>query len=158
MMSECVGLRDDNQTQLNASWQGPVGDIAFATGGQTFNGSLTPNSTTPDTVCLTGWASTLTTPSLPNYLTILNGMPAWNTSISGITMSILFQQFAARSKHTGGVNALFCDGSVRFAPDTVDLGVWMAQSTSRNGARWLTPLLSTTARMMPVEPGNLNTY
>ncbi len=33
---------------------------------------------------------------------------------------------AARSRHTGGVNALFCDGHVAFVSDGVDTGVWQA--------------------------------
>uniref|UniRef100_UPI001F0FBDB7 DUF1559 domain-containing protein n=1 Tax=Thalassoroseus pseudoceratinae TaxID=2713176 RepID=UPI001F0FBDB7 len=40
---------------------------------------------------------------------------------------------SARSYHTGGVNALLADGSVRFVADTVDLTVWQAANTIRNG-------------------------
>ena len=40
---------------------------------------------------------------------------------------------AARSRHPGGVNALFCDGHVGFAKNTVDPSVWRALGT-RNGA------------------------
>jgi prepilin-type processing-associated H-X9-DG protein len=36
---------------------------------------------------------------------------------------------AARSMHRGGVNAGFCDGSVRFIANTVDLDVWRAHAT-----------------------------
>lgn len=39
---------------------------------------------------------------------------------------------AARSRHPGGVNALLCDGSVRFVGETVDIRVWHALG-SRNG-------------------------
>ena len=39
---------------------------------------------------------------------------------------------AARSAHTGGVNLLLCDGSVRFARDAVTPDVWRAVGT-RNG-------------------------
>ena len=39
----------------------------------------------------------------------------------------------ARSRHPGGVNALFCDGSVRFIKDTVGLPVWQALSTMNGG-------------------------
>ncbi|MBI2823222.1 MAG: DUF1559 domain-containing protein [Planctomycetia bacterium] len=34
-----------------------------------------------------------------------------------------------RSNHSGGVNLLLCDGSARFAIDSVDLAVWRAVST-----------------------------
>ncbi len=35
----------------------------------------------------------------------------------------------ARSRHTGGVNMLYADGSVRFIDDGVSLSVWQAVST-----------------------------
>jgi prepilin-type N-terminal cleavage/methylation domain-containing protein/prepilin-type processing-associated H-X9-DG protein len=37
---------------------------------------------------------------------------------------------AARSYHTGGVNALLCDGSVKFFKDSVNINVWRALSTT----------------------------
>ncbi len=39
---------------------------------------------------------------------------------------------AARSRHPGGVNALFCDGGVRFIKESVGIRVWQALG-SRNG-------------------------
>jgi len=40
---------------------------------------------------------------------------------------------AARSKHTGGVNTLLGDGSVRFTRDSVDLNIWRGASTKSGG-------------------------
>ena len=40
---------------------------------------------------------------------------------------------AARSKHTGGVNTLLGDGSVRFARDSVDVTVWRNAGTRAGG-------------------------
>ena len=41
---------------------------------------------------------------------------------------------AARSYHTGGVNALMADGAVRFISDNVDnAGIWRPLNTIRNG-------------------------
>ena len=37
----------------------------------------------------------------------------------------------ARSKHSGGVNAAMCDGSVRFFKNTVNINTWQAVSTSQ---------------------------
>ena len=39
---------------------------------------------------------------------------------------------AARSYHTGGAHIVLADGSVRFASDSVDLGVWRAVGTISN--------------------------
>ena len=41
------------------------------------------------------------------------------------------QIFTARSKHTGGVNSVMCDGSVQFFGNNIDTGVWRALSTTR---------------------------
>lgn len=40
---------------------------------------------------------------------------------------------AARSRHPGGVNVLFCDGHVGFYANTVDLKVWKALATVAGG-------------------------
>ena len=40
---------------------------------------------------------------------------------------------AARSRHPGGVNALFVDGSVHFVKDTVGLAAWRALGTRAGG-------------------------
>ena len=39
----------------------------------------------------------------------------------------------ASSKHNGGVNVVFCDGSTQFIRDDIDHLVWRAMG-SRNGA------------------------
>lgn len=39
---------------------------------------------------------------------------------------------AARSRHTGGVHALLCDGAVRFVSENVDLVLWRALGTRAN--------------------------
>jgi prepilin-type processing-associated H-X9-DG protein len=44
-----------------------------------------------------------------------------------------FQHNTARSRHTGGVNAALCDGSVRFISAGVTLATWQALGTM-NGA------------------------
>jgi prepilin-type N-terminal cleavage/methylation domain-containing protein/prepilin-type processing-associated H-X9-DG protein len=40
---------------------------------------------------------------------------------------------AARSRHPGGVNACFCDGSVRFVTDSIDRKTWHALWTRAGG-------------------------
>jgi len=39
----------------------------------------------------------------------------------------------ARSRHTGGVNAWYCDGSVRFVSDSVSMTIWRALATRTGG-------------------------
>jgi prepilin-type processing-associated H-X9-DG protein len=45
----------------------------------------------------------------------------------------LSHNVTARSRHPGGVNALVCDGSVRFIKDTVNLSVWRGLATVAGG-------------------------
>jgi prepilin-type processing-associated H-X9-DG protein len=40
---------------------------------------------------------------------------------------------AARSRHPGGVNASFCDGSAQFFTNDVDALVWRAMGTMDGG-------------------------
>jgi prepilin-type N-terminal cleavage/methylation domain-containing protein/prepilin-type processing-associated H-X9-DG protein len=39
----------------------------------------------------------------------------------------------ARSRHTGGVNTWYCDGSVHFLSDSIDMVVWRALATRSGG-------------------------
>jgi len=41
--------------------------------------------------------------------------------------------FTASSRHPGGVNVLFCDGSVKFVKNSVATATWMATGTIANG-------------------------
>jgi prepilin-type N-terminal cleavage/methylation domain-containing protein/prepilin-type processing-associated H-X9-DG protein len=47
--------------------------------------------------------------------------------------SWLSHNIAARSKHPGGVNALFCDGHVQFVKDSVNLATWQALGSRSGG-------------------------
>jgi prepilin-type processing-associated H-X9-DG protein len=40
---------------------------------------------------------------------------------------------AARSRHSGGVNAAMCDASVRFFADSIDIRTWRALATRDGG-------------------------
>jgi prepilin-type N-terminal cleavage/methylation domain-containing protein/prepilin-type processing-associated H-X9-DG protein len=112
MMSECITIDDTGD-----AWGGPLSDFSTSLGGQAFEAWLTPNSHTPDEE-----ARVIPPPGA------LNGNP-YPTFVSDTQL----QSFAARSKHTGGVNASLCDGSVRFFPNGIDLDTWRALSTAHGG-------------------------
>jgi prepilin-type N-terminal cleavage/methylation domain-containing protein len=42
-------------------------------------------------------------------------------------------QYGARSRHPGGVNAVNCDGSVHFYKNTINVTVWRALASTRGG-------------------------
>lgn len=41
--------------------------------------------------------------------------------------------FASRSRHSGGVQTVLCDGSVRFITETIELSSWRAMATTNGG-------------------------
>lgn len=45
----------------------------------------------------------------------------------------LSHNVAARSRHVGGVHALFCDGHVQFVANAIDLGAWRALGSRADG-------------------------
>jgi prepilin-type N-terminal cleavage/methylation domain-containing protein/prepilin-type processing-associated H-X9-DG protein len=63
------------------------------------------------------------------------GLLAWQRPNSRLPdwFSCGFGWMSASSNHTGGVNAVMCDGSVRFVRDSVDLAVWRAAFTRAGG-------------------------
>jgi len=83
-----------------------------------FSGFLTPNSTMPD------WMQNA------NYCNYSNTERINPPCIPGPSNLIML---APRSRHSGGVNAAMCDGSVRFIKNTVDRRTFMALSSTRGG-------------------------
>jgi prepilin-type N-terminal cleavage/methylation domain-containing protein/prepilin-type processing-associated H-X9-DG protein len=78
---------------------------------------LSPNSTSPDLLYV-GWCNNQPQQNLP----CISGDYGPNNTA------------AARSRHTGGVNALFGDGAVHFMGQNVDLvGVWRPLATAAGG-------------------------
>ncbi len=90
------------------------GDIHNDDGVFRFHTSLSPNSSAPD-IIQNGWFQE-TGDSL---------MPA----VAGGRTS---QKVAARSRHPGGVNAAYCDGSIRFVANDIAFNAWQAMG-SMNG-------------------------
>ncbi len=89
------------------------GDIHNDDGIFRFHTLLTPNTSSPD-IILNGWYQVTNDPRMP---------AATGTQ----------QRNAARSRHTGGVNAARCDGSVGFISENVALVVWQALGSMDGG-------------------------
>jgi prepilin-type N-terminal cleavage/methylation domain-containing protein len=85
-------------------WRGDIQNDDGVFKFMTFN---TPNSTAPDIV---NWA-------------IQNGDPMTPVLTAGA------EQNTARSRHTSGVNAALCDGSIRFIQNSIALSTWQALGT-----------------------------
>lgn len=106
MVSEILIAKsaDDND------WRG---DIHNDDGVFKFMTLLTPNSSSPD-IFPSGWYQVTNDPLMP--------AAAGNQAMT-----------AARSRHTGGVNAGLCDGSVRFFRNSVSLTTWAAAGSMNGG-------------------------
>jgi prepilin-type N-terminal cleavage/methylation domain-containing protein/prepilin-type processing-associated H-X9-DG protein len=100
--------------------QGGPGDYRGFTwwgGAAGFTTYLTPNSSLPDVMVGGGCA----TPNDPRY-------PCTDKSTLSYPRMV-----AARSRHTAGVNAAMCDGSVHFVANTVSYPVWNAMGSANGG-------------------------
>jgi prepilin-type processing-associated H-X9-DG protein len=134
MMSEVLVLPE------TPNWGGPYSDAQTALGGQVFTGFRLPNSPLGDALCRQSeWINNVREGFLAQ------GMPlplAATDSAAGEVPVRLGgeaiqdsrghkQQFiGARSRHSGGVNASRCDGSVKFYVDNVSEEVWRALCTA----------------------------
>jgi prepilin-type N-terminal cleavage/methylation domain-containing protein/prepilin-type processing-associated H-X9-DG protein len=108
LLSEVVVPTSDSKSDLRAySWW------SYAAG---YSGFLTPNTTNPD------WIQSA---SYCNYPSGQN--PPCKLGQNSMDM------MAARSRHAGGVNVAFVDGSVKFIKNTVSPIVYIALSSTRGG-------------------------
>jgi len=116
LTSELIGVESSADGRGTWLWAG--------CGGSSFVTHTTPNSTTPDTMqaCANG-----INPMAP---CVLNRHPA---SAAGLQANWGNIWSAARSYHSGGVNAGMADGSVRFVRDSITLAVWKAAGTRAGG-------------------------
>jgi prepilin-type N-terminal cleavage/methylation domain-containing protein/prepilin-type processing-associated H-X9-DG protein len=109
----------------NSGWGGVMGEEIYGNmGGALFSASLTPNSTSADQPygpCPQDAGDT----SYPAACKSLGQRISWEPSSSGSLA-------AARSMHSGGVNASMVDGSIRFFANTIDLATWRGLGTRAN--------------------------
>jgi prepilin-type N-terminal cleavage/methylation domain-containing protein/prepilin-type processing-associated H-X9-DG protein len=87
------------------------GDIHNDDGVFRFHTKLSPNTSAPDVIA-SGWFQATGDPAMP---AVAGGGTA--------------QVTAARSRHSGGVNVVMCDGSTRFVSDSIALDAWQAMGT-----------------------------
>jgi prepilin-type N-terminal cleavage/methylation domain-containing protein/prepilin-type processing-associated H-X9-DG protein len=106
LMSEYLMAKSPNDND----WRG---DIHNDDGVFRFHTLLTPNTSSPD-IIVNGWFQTTGDPRMP--------------AAAGAN-----QRNAARSRHTGGVNAARCDGSIGFVSDSVNLLVWQSMGSMNGG-------------------------
>jgi prepilin-type N-terminal cleavage/methylation domain-containing protein/prepilin-type processing-associated H-X9-DG protein len=99
-------------------WDGPIAETEIAIGGQSFEAFYPPNAKYPDLVVR----------QCPPTAG-LNGI--YGCTVIGGVGAERGQVFITKSKHAGGVNIGFCDGSVRFIKDTTNIATWRAISTSQ---------------------------
>ena len=85
--------------------------------------TLTPNSRAPDNL-LNWYQYSCPTDGSRNA-------PAMNLPCTPGTTD--FNYASPRSHHPGGVSVLFCDGSVHFAPDEIDLTIWQSLGWMADG-------------------------
>jgi prepilin-type N-terminal cleavage/methylation domain-containing protein/prepilin-type processing-associated H-X9-DG protein len=101
-------------TNTSGDWRGVW--ILPGIGANTFTAFTAPNAPEPDVI-----PACAPEPTLP--CTQLRA----DEPTGGLTYA------AARSRHTGGVNAAMADGSVRFVTNNINLATWRAMATRMNG-------------------------
>ena len=98
-----------------------------------FSALLPPNSPLPDDLNLATYCSNQS-PNPPCEFRDTGKTMIMFVDPSGGTQSLRTgDQYAARSRHPGGVNAVNCDGSVHYYKNTVNIIVWRALASTRGG-------------------------
>ena len=120
----------DNGTGAYAGYSDLRGFIQYGSSSG-FSTLLTPNSPNPDDLNSAGYCI----PIRPNPPCELRG--AGGNNITGLNpnsgSSQAIDQYASRSRHPGGVNAVNCDGSVHFYKNSINISIWQAASTTHGG-------------------------
>jgi prepilin-type processing-associated H-X9-DG protein len=89
--------------------------------GAAFVTSLRPNDSNPDVV------------THPDFCDSYPPNPPANCVGINTADGYAIRVFAARSRHSGGVQVSFCDGSCKFIADSIDPLTWQHLGTSKGG-------------------------
>jgi prepilin-type N-terminal cleavage/methylation domain-containing protein/prepilin-type processing-associated H-X9-DG protein len=118
LISECI-------ISTISGWGGAPGEQWYGNmGGALFTTTLTPNSSAADFI--DGPCPQAQGDEEYKAPCTTNNSSPWNNPSPG-------SYAAARSVHTGGVNAVMADGSVHFFSNAIDLGTWRALGTRAGG-------------------------
>lgn len=105
-----------------SGWGGPIGSWVYGNmGGALFSAALTPNSSSPDRPigpCPQNQGDSGYTAPCSS----IGGNAWWTPSAAGA-------HAAARSRHSGGANVAFADGTVRYVNNGIDVSTWRALGT-----------------------------
>jgi hypothetical protein len=110
LLAEIALVPDDTATDFRGRYWN-----AWEPNSTWFSTLYPPNSTNPD----------ITNGDGP-YVNVRSYAPAAGNSASNNVQS-------TRSRHNGGVNVAYCDGSVTFVVDVVDSAVWRAAGSRKGG-------------------------
>jgi prepilin-type N-terminal cleavage/methylation domain-containing protein/prepilin-type processing-associated H-X9-DG protein len=125
--SSTVMMSEGLLNSVTPGWGGPLGDVQLANmGAALFSTYNTPNSSNADRVkgpCPQQQGDTI-------YQAPCQSMGGQQYGVAGDSTG---SHAAARSKHTGGVNACFADGSIQFISNTIDFTIWRALGTRAGG-------------------------
>lgn len=116
-----------NTLAFSETLQGSNGNLtgfAWWCGGCHFETLLPPNTSQPDVV-VQSCANPVTDP--------LNSPCVQMAPASGNIVTSGAETHAARSRHTGGVQAAMCDGSVRFVTNSIALDTWRSLGSAGGG-------------------------
>jgi prepilin-type N-terminal cleavage/methylation domain-containing protein/prepilin-type processing-associated H-X9-DG protein len=132
MLSEILGVHTPDARTSSSHPNGMNTDVRGAIlcpmmGGNSFSGAFPPNSRGTDV--------TMGCPAAGNPAALPSTDPQFctrNTSAVDVNTGGQWQA-AARSRHSGGVNAVMADGSVRFFRDSIARANWAALCTMASG-------------------------
>jgi prepilin-type N-terminal cleavage/methylation domain-containing protein/prepilin-type processing-associated H-X9-DG protein len=130
--SNTLCLSEITPSQETSAFRGYYGDVVL-TRGAGFTAFYTPNAWGPD-YSMSCWPAAENNSMKGSCSTNLAAViPSGSTVTNELHNYSAFHVHTARSRHTGGVNAAMCDGSVQFVSGTIAANNWRAAATANQG-------------------------